>query len=104
MTIKPDYTISASNPEASITMTPEGEITGEATTRIALRAPQVDIATNSFNMTNMDGGKVTAKIVGDIDQDGTHTTTGDQVAGTISQLEHVHKDVQPGTGNSGEPV
>ncbi len=104
VTIKPDYTIDARNPAASITMTPDGEIDGEANTRISLKAPHVGIAANNFSMTNLSGGAVNASIVGNINQDGSHTTTGDQVAGDISQLSHRHRDVQPGSGNSGEPI
>jgi hypothetical protein len=104
VTIKPDYTISAYNPVASITMTPGGEITGEATTRITLKTPILDIATNAFNMSNLEGGAVEATIKGNINQDGSITSTGDHVAGNISLKHHKNKDVQPGSGISGEPV
>ena len=39
----------------------------------------------------------------DIVQDGSHHSSGDQVAGTISQMHHRHRD-SGGSGNSGQPV
>lgn len=104
VTMMPDYTIRAHNPAARVTMTPGGEISGEADTRISLRAPNVDIAANAFSMRNLDGGAVTATITGNINQDGKHTTTGDQIANNISQISHKHTGTEPGSGTSGVPV
>lgn len=104
VTIKPDYTIAATNPAASIVMTPGGVITGEATTSIDLRAPAVNIATNALTVSNLEGGGVAATIIGDITQTGGIVSTGDHVAGGISQIGHVHEDVMPGDGQSGGPV
>lgn len=104
VTIKPDYTINASNPGGSINMPPDGNVTGTATQSILLEAPFVGIAADAFSLTSLDGGRATAAMKCDLNQDGTHTSTGDQVADSISQLHHLHKDVQPGTGNTGEPV
>lgn len=104
VTIKPDYTINAKNPAASINMSPEGEITAEADTRITLRTPELRIATNALSMANMEGGSVSATIIGDIDQTGSITSSGDHVAGGISQIHHVHEGVQAGSDNTGEPV
>lgn len=39
-----------------------------------------------------------------ITQTGRIVSEGDQVAGGISQIEHVHLNVQPGNGQSGTPV
>lgn len=105
VSIKPDYTITALNPAARITMTPEGEIDAKADVSISLRSPHVGIAANTFSMTNMEGdGAVAANIVGDINQTGSHTSTGDQVAGDISQIHHQHGGVESGSDNTGEPV
>lgn len=43
------------------------------------------------------------KMRGDIDQTGQHTSTGDQVAGAISQINHTHTGVEPGGGSTGKP-
>lgn len=40
---------------------------------------------------------------GNTRQDGWHESTGDQIAGTISQINHVHTGVQTGGGNTGKP-
>jgi len=104
VTIKPDYTIAATNPAASIVMTPGGMITGEATTSIDLRAPAVNIATNALTVSNLEGGGVSATIIGDITQTGGIVSTGDHVAGGISQIGHVHEGVATGDDLSGGPV
>jgi len=104
VTMQPDYTITATNPEATLTMTPDGDISGVASQRIRLQAPVLDLAANAINMASLDGGKAKAKIVGDIEQDGSHTTTGDQVADGVSQRSHRHKDSQPGNGTTGVPA
>lgn len=38
-----------------------------------------------------------------INQTGSHVSSGDQIAGGISQIRHTHKDVQPGSGHTGVP-
>lgn len=50
-----------------------------------------------------DGG-CAAKIAADIDLDGKLESTGDQVAGGVSQRGHEHDGVQPGGGTTGKPV
>lgn len=110
VSIKPDKTIEAKNPAAKISMTPDGVVSAEADTKLALKAPQVEIKANSLSMTNLEGGSMEAvlnaalAIIGDINQNGKHTSTGDQVAAGISQTGHKHKDVAPGSGQTGVPV
>ena len=50
------------------------------------------------------GSSASAAMQADIDQDGKHTSTGDQVAGSVSQIHHPHENVHPGSGQSGKPV
>lgn len=61
----------------------------------------IDIETQTLNIkattgVNFDTPKIT--------QTGSIVSEGDQVAGGISQIEHLHGDVQVGNGQSGPPV
>ncbi len=49
-------------------------------------------------------GGAAIKLTGAMEVDGTVTSTGDQVAGSISQIGHLHSGVQSGSSNSGGPV
>lgn len=110
VTMQPDYTIAAANPAASVTLTPGGEVTAQANTRITLRAPDVRIAADGFSLSSLDGGSVAASIVGninltgDINQTGAITSTGDHTAEGISLATHLHDGVLAGGENTGEPV
>ena len=66
-------------------------------TRISLETP--NLATGGFG----EGQSTTAQLKGDLNQQGSHTSTGDQVAGGVSQISHPHKDAG-GSGNSGPPI
>ncbi len=103
ITMTPDYTIVATNPAASVTLTPEGEVTAEGDSKVTLRAPVLDLQASAINMSGLDGGKAKFKMSGDIDQDGSHASTGDQVAAGVSQVNHPHRDAG-GSGNSGPPI
>lgn len=48
-------------------------------------------------------GAATANMRLNINQTGWHKSSGDQVAGGISQMHHTHRGVQTGGGNTGEP-
>ena len=48
-------------------------------------------------------GTATANMRLNINQTGRHVSSGDQIAGGISQMHHVHKGVQTGGGTTGEP-
>ena len=67
-----------------------------ATTRAGYQAPAITFE-------DPDGGIATATMNANIRQDGYHTSTGDQVAGSISQINHVHRD-SGGSGPSGKPM
>lgn len=41
---------------------------------------------------------------GNLNQNGKQDVTGDVVAGGISQINHAHDKVTPGTGNTGKPL
>lgn len=109
ITMMPDYTIRAQNPAARVELTPAGEVAAEADVKITLRAQVLDFQANSMRMASMDGGKAKfdmtgdVKMVGDIDQDGEHISTKDQVAGGVSQINHPHQD-GGGVGPSGPPI
>jgi len=61
----------------------------------------IDIETATLNI------KATTAVNFDtpvINQTGQIVSTGDQIAGGVSQIEHVHTNVQAGNGNSGPPA
>ena len=63
-------------------------------------------ATGTLNVTgmkliNIDCPQI--KIKGDIEIDGSVKSTGDMVAGGISQINHKHGDVQSGPSKTGKP-
>ncbi|GFM38007.1 Gp138 family membrane-puncturing spike protein [Desulfovibrio psychrotolerans] len=101
VTMMPDYTIRAQNPAAKVELTPAGEVSAEANVQITLKAPSLTIEANAINMSGTGGGSAAFNMVGDINQDGSHTSTGDQVAGGISQMHHTHPGDSGGT--TGEP-
>ena len=43
-------------------------------------------------------------VIGNLSVNGTITSTGDQLAGAISQQTHVHGGVQPGSSNTATPT
>lgn len=70
----------------------------------ALTTPDLGLHADSLTATNRMGEAATATFKGNLDQDGEHSSTGDQKAGTISQMHHQHDGIQPGDSNTGEPV
>ncbi|MGZ9668060.1 phage baseplate assembly protein V [Pseudomonas sp. GNP014] len=65
------------------------------------RGRVIDIETNTLNI------KATTAVNFDtpvINQTGKVVSTGDQIAGGVSQIGHVHTSVQAGSGNSGPPA
>lgn len=82
------------NAEDSITLT---------TKQYAVNASQgVQYNTPAFGLGG-DGG-CDASIAANMALDGTLSSTGDQVAGGVSQRGHTHDGVQPGGGTTGKPV
>lgn len=53
------------------------------------------------NQINIDCNTVNIK--GNVNIDGEVTSTGDMIAGSISQMKHKHKDVSKGKDKTGEP-
>ena len=58
----------------------------------------------AWDFGNLGGSSpATANMRLNINQTGSHTSSGDQIAGGISQMHHVHKGVQSGSATTGEP-
>ena len=58
----------------------------------------------SWDFGNLGGSSpATATMRLNINQTGSHVSSGDQIAGGVSQMHHVHRGVQSGSGASGEP-
>ena len=71
--------------------------TVNASKKAGIYAPAWDFG----DVTN--NGTATANMRLNINQTGRHVSSGDQIAGGISQMHHVHKGVQTGGGTTGEP-
>ena len=73
---------------------------------VTIDTPQTTV-TGNVMATGEKGDSVSmtasVSIQGDISQQGSHISSGDQVAGGISQINHTHTGVQPGGGNTGKP-
>jgi phage baseplate assembly protein V len=61
----------------------------------------IDIETVTLNITASGGVHFDTPL---ITQTGQIESQGDQIAGGVSQINHPHDDVQPGSGQSGPPV
>lgn len=70
---------------------------------------EYNTATHALAVTLPAAGSMTLTVPGGITinsnilVNGTITSTGDQIAGVISQIEHVHGGVQGGSGDTGTP-
>jgi hypothetical protein len=82
----------------------DGSITGDAPVKITLAAPLIELRADAYTMRGHGAGRAVATMDCDIEQTGRHTSTEDQIAGTISQMDHIHSGVTPGGGNTAEPV
>lgn len=67
---------------------------------ITLDTPQTTV-TGNYTATGQKGGNI--GMTGTMNLDGTLTSTGDQTAGGISQINHTHTGVTPGGGDTGKP-
>lgn len=67
---------------------------------ITLDAPQTTV-TGNFTATGEKGDDFS--MTGTVALQGSLTSTGDQAAGGISQMNHTHTGVQPGSGDTGKP-
>lgn len=61
----------------------------------------IDIETATLNIKATTAVNIDTPV---INQTGKIVSTGDQVAGGVSQINHVHTNVQAGNGNSGPPA
>lgn len=85
------------------TVNAETSVTVE-TAEYNLKADLLNWEIGAWSVKSRDGeGTVTATVKMNLEQDGYHNSTGDQKAGSISQMHHVHTNTQPGGGTSGEP-
>lgn len=91
--IKPDQTIEAVNATTFIRQLPDGNIHIKGNLWVD----------GNFFVKRSDGESAAIDMTGEIDLSGSIASTGDQVAGGISQMQHTHTGVQPGSSNTGGP-
>ncbi|WP_027188682.1 Gp138 family membrane-puncturing spike protein [Desulfovibrio cuneatus] len=103
ITMMPDYTIRSQNPACVVLQTPDGTVTAQADKEINLVCPKLNIQADSISITGKNGSKAATTFTGDINQTGSHRSTGDQIAGGVSQINHPHRDAG-GTGPCGPPI
>lgn len=97
--IRQDKTIIIHAPEGCVIETDKiAEI--KAGEGIVLDTPQTTI-TGNLTATGEKGNAIS--MTGNVQLDGSLTSTGDQVANGISQTNHTHTGVQPGSGDTGKP-
>lgn len=97
--IRQDKTIIIHAPEGCTIETDKiAEI--KAAEGIVLDTPQTTI-TGNLTATGEKGNAIS--MTGNVQLDGSLTSTGDQVANGISQTNHTHTGVQPGSGDTGKP-
>lgn len=100
MTIKPDMTIDARNPAASLTLGPAGDVAMKAKT-VTIKAPQVTIEGN-FTTMGTGGGAGQISMRGAVSLEGSLDATGDMTAEGKSVAHHTHPGDSGGT--TGEPA
>ncbi|WP_288229589.1 hypothetical protein [uncultured Desulfovibrio sp.] len=105
--IKQDKTIIIHAPEGctietdkDMTINAEQSVTISAAQGIIFDAPQTTI-TGNLTATGEKGSDI--GMTGTVNLRGSLTSTGDQVAGGISQIKHTHTGVEPGSGSTGAP-
>lgn len=88
------------NAEKDVTITTKDyHVTSQTHT---IEAAQLNLRVDAIASSNQDGsGGAKARLTMDIEQDGYHTSTGDQIAGSISQIGHTH--ICPVCGHTGQP-
>jgi hypothetical protein len=101
ITMMPDYTIKAENPQASVTITPGGDVMLKGSASINLDAPSIVISGN-LQWTGQGGAAGAYSIKGALSLDGALDSTGDQTAAGISTAHHTHPGDSGGT--TGEPT
>lgn len=68
-----------------------------------LEADLVHWKIGGWSVASRDGGRTSATVSVDIEQDGYIHSTGDHTAGNVSLKGHRHAGVQPGTSTTGPP-
>ncbi|MBD5417379.1 MAG: hypothetical protein HDR50_06915 [Desulfovibrio sp.] len=97
--LRQDKTIVIHAPEGC-TIETDKTVEIKAAEGIVLDAPQTTI-TGNLTATGEKGDAI--GMTGTVTLDGSLTSTGDQVAGGISQTGHTHTGVEPGGGDTGKP-
>lgn len=82
--------------DTSLEVNSDGTITGKAPVKVFFDTPLVEFAGIFKSGVTSGGGEST--------MNGSLRTTGDQVAGGVSTMNHPHDGVQPGGGQTGKPV
>ena len=104
MLIRPDKSISVETPGGILDLTIAGAVLRWGTSRLemnnsgaaSLMSAGGALTLNPDGSANYTGGVITT--------DSNIVTSADVIAGTISLRNHVHTNVQPGSGNSGAPL
>ena len=101
LTITPDMTLDMRNEQASLVISPAGEIMLEASAGLTIKAPQVTIEGN-LTTTGTGGGAGVVSMRGAVSLDGGLTASGDMSAEGKSVAHHTHPGDSGGT--TGEPA
>lgn len=97
--LKQDNTCIIHAPEG-VTIETDKKVEIKAGQEIILDTPQTTI-TGNLTATGEKGSNIA--MTGTVNLQGSMTSTGDQTAGSISQINHTHTGVEPGGGNTGKP-
>lgn len=97
--LKQDKTVVIHAPEGC-TIETDKVLTITAGEGVLIDTPQTTI-TGNLTATGEKGRVI--GMTGNVTLDGAMTSTGDQVAGGISQMGHTHTGVEPGGGSTGKP-
>ena len=103
ITVKPSGTIEAVNPEGSHVLGADGSMTINAPAGTTINSPQIVLNGNVTYIGNMTGQAGNGG-TGNASTPGTITAETDVIGGGKSLKTHVHSGVQPGGGNTGQPV
>ena len=90
------------NAEESVSITTKKySLTAEAVS--VFGSSHIGHTTPNYGMAGVNGTG-SASIQANITQIGSHESSGDQIAGGVSQVNHPHEGVMPGDGLTGKPV
>lgn len=103
ITVKPSGTIESVNPAGSHVLGADGSMTINAPAGTTINSPQIVLNGNVTYIGNMTGQAGNGG-TGNASTPGTITAQTDVIGGGKSLKTHVHSGVQPGGGNTGQPV